>query len=39
MVKLSYNQKPYRKTLMNTYGAEVHVTDPPDRSRQIDSCG
>ena len=26
MVKLSYNQKPYRKTLMNTYGAEVHAS-------------
>lgn len=26
MVKLSYNQKPYRKTLMNTYGATVHAS-------------
>ena len=26
MVKLSYNQKPYRKTLMNTYGASVHAS-------------
>ncbi len=26
MVKLSYNQKPYRKTLMNTYGAKVHAS-------------
>jgi len=24
MVKLSYEQKPYRKTMMNTYGANVH---------------
>lgn len=24
MVKLSYEQKPYRKTMMNTYGAQVH---------------
>ena len=24
MVKLSYNQKPYRKTMMNTWGATVH---------------
>lgn len=26
MVKLSYNQKPYRKTLMNAYGATVHAS-------------
>ena len=26
MVKLSYDQKPYRKTLMNTYGATVHAS-------------
>ena len=26
MVKLSYNQKPYRKSLMNTYGAKVHAS-------------
>ena len=26
MVKLSYNQKPYRKTLMITYGATVHAS-------------
>ena len=29
MVKLSYNQKPYRKTLMNTYGASVHASPTP----------
>ena len=29
MVKLSYNQKPYRKTLMNTYGASVHSSPTP----------
>jgi len=32
MVKLSYNQKPYRKTLMNTYGATVHAS--PTRRTQ-----
>jgi tryptophan synthase beta chain len=26
MVKVSYNQKPYRKILMNTYGAKVHAS-------------
>ena len=29
MVKLSYNQKPYRKILMNTYGASVHASPTP----------
>jgi tryptophan synthase beta chain len=32
MVKLSYNQKPYRKTLMNTYGATVHAS-PTSRTQ------
>lgn len=32
MVKLSYNQKPYRKTLMNTYGATVHAS-PTNRTQ------
>jgi tryptophan synthase beta chain len=26
MVKVSYQQKPYRKTLMNLFGAEVHAS-------------
>ena len=26
MVKLSYDQKPYRKTMMNTWGATVHAS-------------
>ncbi len=26
MVKVSYNQKPYRRILMNTYGATVHAS-------------
>lgn len=26
MVKVSYHQKPYRKTLMNLFGAEVHAS-------------
>ena len=29
IVKVSYNQKPYRKTLMNTYGASVHASPTP----------
>lgn len=31
MVKVSYNQKPYRRILMNTFGAEV-VASPSDRT-------
>ncbi len=37
MVKVSYQQKPYRKLLMNTWGAEV-IASPSDRTnagRQI----
>jgi tryptophan synthase beta chain len=26
MVKVSYNQKPYRKTFMNLFGATVHAS-------------
>ncbi len=29
MVGISYRQKPYRKTLMNTYGATVHSSPSP----------
>lgn len=32
MVKVSYNQKPYRKTMMNTWGAEV-VASPSNLTR------
>lgn len=37
MVKISYNQKPYRKLLMNTWGAEVHAspTDKTNAGRKI----
>jgi tryptophan synthase beta chain len=37
MVKVSYNQKPYRKILMNTYGAKVHAspTNLTEAGRQI----
>ena len=31
MVKISFNQKPYRKMLMNTYGAQI-VASPSDRT-------
>lgn len=31
MVKVSYNQKPYRKLMMNTWGAEV-IPSPSDRT-------
>lgn len=31
MVKVSYQQKPYRRILMNTYGAEV-IASPSDRT-------
>lgn len=31
MVKVSYNQKPYRRILMNTFGAEV-IPSPSDRT-------
>jgi tryptophan synthase beta chain len=31
MVKISYNQKPYRKLMMNTWGAEV-IASPSDRT-------
>ncbi len=31
MVKLSYNQKPYRKIMMNTWGAQVYPS-PSDRT-------
>lgn len=31
MVKISYNQKPYRKLLMNTWGATV-IASPSDRT-------
>ncbi len=37
MVKISYHQKPYRKTLMNVWGATVHAspTDRTDAGRSI----
>lgn len=37
MVKISYEQKPYRKLLMNTWGAEVFAspTDKTDSGRKI----
>src|SRR5205823_1422761 len=31
MVKVSYEQKPYRRSLMHTYGAEV-IPSPSDRT-------
>ncbi|MDH3267471.1 MAG: TrpB-like pyridoxal phosphate-dependent enzyme [Ignavibacteria bacterium] len=31
MVKISYDQKPYRKVMMNTFGAQVH-SSPSDRT-------
>ncbi|MCB9049851.1 MAG: TrpB-like pyridoxal phosphate-dependent enzyme [Lewinellaceae bacterium] len=37
MVKISYNQKPYRKIMMNTWGAKVHAspTNLTQAGRQI----
>ena len=37
MVKVSYNQKPYRKLLMNTWGADVYAspTDLTESGRKI----
>ncbi len=37
MVKISYQQKPYRKVLMNTWGATVHAspTDLTEAGRKI----
>ena len=37
MVKLSYNQKPYRKLMMNTWGAKVFAspTDQTEAGRKI----
>jgi tryptophan synthase beta chain len=37
MVKISYNQKPYRKLMMNTWGAKVYAspTNLTDAGRQI----
>jgi len=37
MVKISYNDKPYRKTMMNTWGAKVHASpsDLTDAGRSI----
>src|SRR3954467_1054253 len=32
MVKISYEQKPYRRSLMHTYGAEV-IPSPSDRTQ------
>lgn len=32
MVKISYNQKPYRKLMMNTWGATVHAS-PTDHTQ------
>lgn len=34
MVRVSYEQKPYRKTLMQTYGAKVHPSPTP-----LTQCG
>lgn len=31
MVRISYDQKPYRKVMMNTFGAEVHAS-PSERT-------
>jgi tryptophan synthase beta chain len=31
MVRISFDQKPYRKVMMNTFGAEVHAS-PSDRT-------
>ena len=37
MVKISYQQKPYRKVMMNTWGAKVHAspTDQTEAGRKI----
>ncbi|MEN0005185.1 MAG: TrpB-like pyridoxal phosphate-dependent enzyme [Bacteroidota bacterium] len=37
MVKISYHQKPYRKTMMNSWGAKVFAspTDLTDAGRQV----
>lgn len=37
MVKISYHQKPYRRTLMNTWGATVHAspTDLTESGKKI----
>jgi len=37
MVKVSYNQKPYRRIIMQTYGAEVYAspTDRTDYGRKL----
>jgi tryptophan synthase beta chain len=37
MVKISYNQKPYRKMMMNTWGAKVYAspTDQTEAGRKI----
>jgi tryptophan synthase beta chain len=37
MVKVSYHQKPYRRTMMRTWGAEVHAspTDLTESGRKI----
>jgi tryptophan synthase beta chain len=32
MVKVSYNQKPYRRILMETFGAQVYAS-PTDRTQ------
>lgn len=32
MVRVSYDQKPYRKVMMNTYGAEIVASPSPDTS-------
>src|SRR4030066_423560 len=37
MVRVSYNQKPYRRILMETYGAQVYAspTDPTNYGRSV----
>ena len=37
MVKVSYDQKPYRRIIMQTYGAEVYAspTDRTDYGRRL----
>ncbi len=32
MVRVSFDQKPYRKSMMNTYGAEIVASPSPDTS-------
>src|SRR5256884_7119134 len=38
MVKVSYQQKPYRRVLMETYGAQVAPSPSPDTQRGKICC-